>query len=84
LLIAIYAHNNFNEKVSVKRARELRIKIINEVINSNLDPLSENNVKKQRRNYNYGNFNRTILIFIANKHYHIQTNITIGAAIIYL
>ena len=31
LLISIYCHNNFNEKVSIKRVRELRIRITNEL-----------------------------------------------------
>jgi len=30
ILLAIYCHNEFGEKVSIKRVRELRIKIINE------------------------------------------------------
>ena len=30
LLLSIYCHNNFKEKVSIKRVRELRIKIVNE------------------------------------------------------
>lgn len=39
LLLAIYCHEQHNEKVSIKRVRELRIKIQNEVRNldSNLD-----------------------------------------------
>jgi len=30
ILLAIYCHNEFGEKVSILRVRELRIKIINE------------------------------------------------------
>jgi hypothetical protein len=30
ILLAIYCHNEFGEKVSIKRVRELRIKIRNE------------------------------------------------------
>ena len=47
LLIAIYCHNNFNEKVSIKRVRELRIKIINELRFANFKPVTENNVNEQ-------------------------------------
>jgi hypothetical protein len=53
LLIAIYCSNNFNEKVSIKRVRELRIKIKNEVGSFILDTLIQNNFKEQRKNYNY-------------------------------
>ena len=31
ILLAIYCHEQYNEKVSIKRVRELRIKIQNEV-----------------------------------------------------
>ena len=31
ILLAIYCHNEFGEKVSIKRVRELRIKIKNEI-----------------------------------------------------
>ena len=55
LLIAIYCHNNFKEKVSIKRVRELRIKIINELRFANFNPVTENNVKVQRKNYEYAN-----------------------------
>ncbi len=34
LLLAIYCHNKYNEKVSVKRVRELQINIKNETRNS--------------------------------------------------
>ena len=55
LLIAIFCHNNFNEKVSIKRVRKLRIKIINELRDSNIEPSVDNNVKEQRKNHNYAN-----------------------------
>ena len=55
LLIAIYCHNNFNEKVSIKRVRELRIKIINELRSSIIEPSTDNNVKERRKNHNYAN-----------------------------
>ena len=55
LLIAIYCRNNFNEKVSIKRVRELRIKIINELRDSNIEPSVDNKVKEQSKNHNYAN-----------------------------
>ena len=55
LLIAIYCHNNFNEKVSIKRVCGLRIKIINELRFANFKPVTENNVKEQRKNYGFAN-----------------------------
>lgn len=55
LLIAIYCHNNFNEKVSIKRVRQLRIKIKNEFRNFDLKPSTMNNVKEQRKDYAYAN-----------------------------
>ena len=36
LLLAIYCHNNYQERVSIKRVRELRIKIHNELRHSQL------------------------------------------------
>ena len=57
LLIAIYCHNNFNEKVSIKRVRELRIKIKNEA--SNFDffacgaGMDQSNTKKQKKDFAY-------------------------------
>ncbi len=53
LLIAIYCHNNFNEKVSIKRVRELRIKIKNEACNFNFQSLNKSNPKKQKKDYAY-------------------------------
>ena len=46
LLLAIHCHEQYNEKVSIKRVRELRIKIQNEV-RSSLD-ISSNNSKKKK------------------------------------
>jgi hypothetical protein len=34
LLLAIYCHNHYQEKVSIKRVRELRIRIDNELRDS--------------------------------------------------
>jgi len=60
LLIAIYCHKNFNEKVSIKRVRELRIKIKNEVYNINFSACktdwqtsNKNKPKKQKKGYAY-------------------------------
>jgi len=36
LLLAIYCHNNYQETISIKRVRELRIKIHNELRHSEL------------------------------------------------
>jgi hypothetical protein len=42
LLLAIYCHKHYREKVSIKRVRELRIKIQNELRDSERrDPLAE-------------------------------------------
>ncbi|MBM2833787.1 MAG: hypothetical protein HW406_948, partial [Candidatus Brocadiaceae bacterium] len=38
LLLAIYCHEHYKEKVSIKRVRELRIKIQNEARNLENDP----------------------------------------------
>lgn len=43
LLLAIYCHNEHNEKVSIKRVRELRIKIANEAKESDCYPLPVDN-----------------------------------------
>ena len=53
LLIAIYCHNNFKEKVSIKRVRELRIKIKNEIRKFDFDPSTKNNFKEQRKIHAY-------------------------------
>ena len=51
LLLAIYCHEQHNEKVSIKRVRELRIKIRNEIANNEYnDPSDPNSFKEQ--NYN--------------------------------
>ncbi len=48
LLLAIYCHNEHNEKVSVKRVRQLRIKIENEARNLNCahSPVNVSNDQK--------------------------------------
>jgi len=51
LLLAIYCHQKHNEKVSIQRVRELRIKIQNEARNLG-DDLTANNIKDQRE-YSY-------------------------------
>ena len=57
LLLAMYCHNNYNEKVSIDRVRELRIKIKNEA--SSFDLLSyktdwnQGNAKKQKKDFAY-------------------------------
>ncbi len=47
LLMAIYCHEEFNEKVSIKRIRQLRTKILNELFNgqANSEPIRDNNFK---------------------------------------
>ena len=51
LLMAIYCHEEFNEKVSIKRVRQLRIKILNELFNGQDDSghTDDNNAKEQRK-----------------------------------
>ena len=46
LLLAIYCHEQYNEKVSIKRVRELRIKIQNEIRLSSTNK-SSSNIKTQ-------------------------------------
>jgi len=57
LLIAIYCHNNFNERVSIKRVRELRFKIKNEASNFDLFTCGtgkdQSNTKKQKKDFAY-------------------------------
>lgn len=53
LLLAIYCHNNYNEKVSIKRVRELRIKIRNEASNLDCDDLNADGSKNQKKNHDY-------------------------------
>ncbi len=57
LLISIYCHNNFDEKVSIKLVRELRIKIVNELQqpNSNTLPTENSTSDDQKVNYVYAN-----------------------------
>lgn len=47
LLLAIYCHEQYREKVNIKRVRELRIKIQNET-----RPIKLTNLKKQKRTHN--------------------------------
>jgi hypothetical protein len=57
LLIAMYCHNNFNEKVSIKRVRELRIKIKNEASSfdffASRTNRNESNHKKIKKDFAY-------------------------------
>ena len=57
LLIAMYCHNNFNERVSIKRVRELRIKIKNEASNFDFPTCrtggNQSNPKKQKKDFAY-------------------------------
>ena len=50
LLLAIYCHENYNEKVNIERVRELRIHIQNEVRDSNKKKYRKSRRKKR---YNY-------------------------------
>ena len=55
LLLAIYCQEQFDEKVSIKRVRQLRIAILNDlIIGSNATPqdLNGNNIVKDRKNLN--------------------------------
>lgn len=45
--IHLYCRKNCNEKVSIKRVRELRIKIKNEAASFGFDTLTQNNFKEQ-------------------------------------
>ena len=49
LLLAIYCHNNHNEPVSIKRVRELRIKIQNELRDSS--EATDFNIFKEQKRY---------------------------------
>jgi transposase len=53
LLLAIYCHKQHNEKVSIKRVRELRIKIQNELRMSNSGIAILKNFKEQKPLYSY-------------------------------
>lgn len=48
LLMAIYCRKQFNENVSIKRIRELRTNIMNELYGSRREP-DENNIKEQQQ-----------------------------------
>lgn len=47
LLLAIYCHRQFNERVSIKRVRQLRIKIQNELRTEFFDKPTDSNFKDQ-------------------------------------
>jgi hypothetical protein len=51
LLMAIYCHEEFEEKVSIKRVRQLRIKILNELFHGqdNSGGIDDNNFKELRK-----------------------------------
>ncbi len=49
LLLAIYCHEQYGEKVSIKRVRELRYQIINESRDNNTDRTSKRKTKKKRK-----------------------------------
>jgi len=55
LLIAIYCHNNFKEKVSIKRVRELTIKIRNEIRNIDFQSIINNPGDQKRKYHVYAN-----------------------------
>ena len=47
LLLAIYCHETHGERVSIKRVRELRVKIMNETRESEIEPLEPGGIKSQ-------------------------------------
>ena len=47
LLLSIYCHEQYNEKVSIKRVREIRIKIRNEFAQQEDSPVNVNIFKEQ-------------------------------------
>jgi len=54
LLLAIYCHNQHQEKVSIKRVRQLRTQIQNELRNFSSDTVkSPQNVKEPNAWYSY-------------------------------
>jgi hypothetical protein len=57
LLLAIYCHEQYNERVSIKRVREIRIKIQNEALG-----LLEAIPKKKKKTSN-SNFSKSQLSF---------------------
>ena len=48
LLLAIYCHHQFNERVSIKRVRQLRIQIQNELRTGFFDKSPDSNFKEQQ------------------------------------
>jgi len=50
LLLAIYCHENYNEKVNIERVRELRIQIQNETRESNKEKFKKS---RRKRQHNY-------------------------------
>ena len=56
ILLAIYCHNEYGEKVSIKRVRELRIKIVNESREAELTYKQ----KKQLRNKGRSSYNSSL------------------------
>jgi len=57
ILLAIYCHNEFGEKVSIKRVRELRIKIINETCE--MDHAYKNPHKRSRFRFSNSSYANT-------------------------
>ena len=55
ILLAIYCHNEFGEKVSIKRVRELRINIINETREMGSTCRSRRKRYKKRRRFHFPN-----------------------------
>jgi hypothetical protein len=51
LLMSIYCHKQFNEKVSIKRIRELRTTILNELYAGHNPETNQENFKEQRKLY---------------------------------
>jgi hypothetical protein len=51
LLMAIYCRQQFNETVSIKRIRELRITILNELYENQQAEPDKKNLKEQQRSY---------------------------------
>ncbi len=55
LLLAIYCHNQYNERVSIKRVRELRIKMRNEIASSCYDDPPDPKDFKGQKDHVYAN-----------------------------
>jgi len=51
LLMSIHCHKQFNEKVSIKRIRELRTTILNELYAGHHPETNQENFKEQRKLY---------------------------------